>query len=534
MKRHNVGTGGGSCYGNTVITAESKERAEVTKAFLEEKYLTMKRERTEKQTRRKALEHKMSSLKLDEEHKEKLRSDLCKLEIQEMRQARKRLTTDDFYPEKIIGIGSFGQVRLVKKKDSGEIFAMKTMIKSAMVLKNQVSHVRAERNILASKNKTPWLVDLFCSFQDEHNLYLVMEFLPGGDLMGLLIKENVLDEQTTLFYAAELVLAIEAVHELGYIHRDLKPDNVLLDRKGHIKLTDLGLCKKLDPEELRKLKESQPLTESNATTDVATAADVEVDANGKSETPTRPGHRPRKLVYSTVGTPDYIAPEVLSQVGYGMECDWWSLGVILFECLCGYPPFYAEKPLQTCKKVISWKQSLKFPSKYAKTISLNGLHFIKRLLCGQANRLGSKDGAREIRRHPWFEHVNFDTIQHHPAPYVPVFSEDVDIIFEKLKKLEVDEPHFQKYIKEICGSFDDFPDEPLPGASEGKIGKSNARRKVDDPKFLGYTFRKSEKNPDDLIRHVDALVKSGPKSHFTPAGSTERPTLARSNSSPNS
>ena len=528
MKLQNGGAGGGSCYGNSIITAESKERAEVTKAFLEEKYLTMKRERTEKQSRRKALEHKMSSLKLDEEHKEKLRNDLCKLEIQEMRQARKRLTTDDFYPEKIIGIGSFGQVRLVKKKDTGEIFAMKTMIKSAMVLKNQVSHVRAERNILASKNKSPWLVDLFFSFQDEHNLYLVMEFLPGGDLMGLLIKENVLDEQTTLFYAAEAVLAIEAVHELGYIHRDLKPDNVLLDRKGHIKLTDLGLCKKLDPEELRKLKQSEALSERKNENEAAN----EIDAHGEMRT--KPGHRPRKLVYSTVGTPDYIAPEVLSQVGYGMECDWWSLGVILFECLCGYPPFYADKPLQTCKKVINWKQSLKFPSKYAKTISLNGLHFIKRLLCSQANRLGTKDGAIEIKRHPWFEHVNFDTIQHHPAPYVPVFSEDIDTIFENLKALDVNDTQFKEYINEICASFDDFPDEPLPGASEGKIGKSNARRKVDDPKFLGYTFHKSEKNPDELIRHVDALVKSGPKSHFVPSATTGRPTLARSNSSPNS
>lgn len=154
----------------------------------------------------------------------------------------KRIAASDFEPLSIIGRGAFGEVWICRHKESGEIVAMKKMKKKEMLKKNQVGHVRAERDILA-KADNKWIVELKYSFKDSENLYLVMEYLPGGDLMNLLIKKDILTEDEAKFYIAEVILAIEIVHGLDYIHWDLKPDNVLLDKDGHIKLTDFGLCK---------------------------------------------------------------------------------------------------------------------------------------------------------------------------------------------------------------------------------------------------------------------------------------------------
>lgn len=150
----------------------------------------------------------------------------------------------DFEPIKIIGKGAFGEVRVCIYKITGEIVAVKKMRKEEMYKKNQILHVRAERDVL-SEAKIPWIVELKYSFQDELYLYLVMEFCPGGDLMSLLINKDILTEDEARFYTAELILCLEAVHKLNCIHRDLKPDNILIDKSGHIKLSDFGLSKKI-------------------------------------------------------------------------------------------------------------------------------------------------------------------------------------------------------------------------------------------------------------------------------------------------
>lgn len=152
------------------------------------------------------------------------------------------MTIKDFEPLQIIGRGAFGEVRICRYKETGEVVAMKKMKKMEMLHKNQVAHVRAERDVLV-KSCNEWTVDLKLSFQDEKHLYLVMEFLAGGDLMTLLMRKDILSEEESRFYIAESILAIESVHNLNYIHRDLKPDNILLDKDGHVKLTDFGLCK---------------------------------------------------------------------------------------------------------------------------------------------------------------------------------------------------------------------------------------------------------------------------------------------------
>jgi serine/threonine kinase 38 len=145
----------------------------------------------------------------------------------------------------IIGRGAFGEVRVCKHKETGDIVAVKKMRKEEMLSKNQLTHVRTEKEIL-STSKNPWIVNLRFSFQDEYYLYLVMDFLPGGDFMSLLMKKDILNEDESRFYIAELILAVESIHKMNCIHRDLKPDNILIDKNGHIKLSDFGLSKIYD------------------------------------------------------------------------------------------------------------------------------------------------------------------------------------------------------------------------------------------------------------------------------------------------
>ena len=161
-------------------------------------------------------------------------------------QATKKITVSDFETIAIIGRGAFGEVRVVRKRDTGRVYAMKIMRKSEMVKKGQVEHIRAERDVLALVD-SHWIVKLHYSFQTADKLYLVMEFLQGGDFMTILMKFDTLSERDTAFYIAETALAIAEVHRLNYIHRDLKPDNILIDKDGHVKLSDFGLCKSVAP-----------------------------------------------------------------------------------------------------------------------------------------------------------------------------------------------------------------------------------------------------------------------------------------------
>ena len=179
---------------------------------------------------------------LNEEEQKQITNELIKNEVKYLREKRIKERIIDYFPLTIIGRGAFGEVRLCKHVITNEIVAVKKMNKLEMHRKNQLNHIRAERDILVHSN-TNWIVQLKSSFTDNKNLYLVMEYLPGGDLMNLLIKLEIFPEEMARFYMAESILAVEYVHNLNYIHRDLKPDNILIDQNGHIKLTDFGLCK---------------------------------------------------------------------------------------------------------------------------------------------------------------------------------------------------------------------------------------------------------------------------------------------------
>jgi len=503
-----------------------RDRAKAVKEYIEGKYSAMGKIREMRKETWAKLESEMDRMGLSENEKDEKRQAMRLAIKVQSRRARKRITIADFELLKIIGKGAFGQVRLVKRKDTGDILAMKTMVKAGMVLKNQVTHVRAERNILAlhvekyqdsyksqsvANDEDPlgrWIVQLNSSFQDKHNLYLVMEYLPGGDLMGMLIEKDTFSEEATRFYAAEAVLAIEAVHALGYIHRDIKPDNFLLDGRGHLKLTDLGLCKKVDSGVLPGMDHGSlgaaSKTVVGAPTVPVAAIDTDVPINAPS---TRGSRHNRKLAQSTVGTPNYISPEVLIQNGYGMECDWWSLGVILFECLCGYPPFDTEDedPMHVCKNIINWKTSLGFPKEAREKLSKSCLAFVKGLICAAEDRLGYDRGASELKAHPWFKErsaIDFEKIRELEAPYVPEFSDEVEDIQEKLRVLDSKSTEFQRLLKRITSKFDDYEDEPLPGLLEGQVGGHHRP----DPKFLNFTYKPKGTVPS----HKDLLSPAAP------------------------
>ena len=200
-------------------------------------------------------------------------------------------------------------------------------------------------------------------------------------------------------------------------------------------------------------------------------------------------------------TPNYISPEVLVQEGYGMECDWWSLGVILFECLCGYPPFDTEDedPMHVCKNIINWRTTLGFPREAREKLSKECLSFVKGLICSAEDRLGYDKGAIELKEHAWFREkspIDFDRIRELEAPYVPEFSDEIDNIIENLRVLDSSTQEFQKLVKRITSKFDDYEDEPLPGMLEGQLG----RHQRPDPKFLGFTFKpKHSVSSKDLL-----------------------------------
>ena len=362
----------------------------------------------------------MTELNIPEDQASKIKQEILHKEGENLRKKRQKISIFDFVPIKIIGKGAFGEVRICKYIPTGDIVAIKKMKKEEMHKKNQVLHVRAERDVL-SEAKNQWIVELKFSFQDQKFLYLGMEYLPGGDLMTLLMARDILPEEDSKFYAAEMVLAIESVHDMGCIHRDLKPDNVLIGKDGHIKLSDFGLSKKLDAflDKNNKLifnnnnnnNNTKILyNKNNNNSNLSYAEQFRIFKNMKSK-------KRREKAFSTVGTPDYIAPEVFKQKGYGQEIDWWSLGVIMFEMMIGYPPFYSDSSTETCKKILDWENNLEIRPEA--NISKEAVDILKKLINDPEKRLG-RNGAEEVKQHPFFKNVDWKHVKETMIPpFIP-------------------------------------------------------------------------------------------------------------------
>ncbi len=401
----------------------------------------------------------MNELNIPEEEASKIKEEILHKEGENLRKKRQKISIFDFIPIKIIGKGAFGEVRICKYIPTGTVVAIKKMKKDEMHKKNQVLHVRAERDVL-SQAKNQWIVELKFSFQDQKFLYLGMEYLPGGDLMTLLMARDILPEEDAKFYAAEMVLAIESVHEMNCIHRDLKPDNVLIDKDGHIKLSDFGLSKKLDfyIKDSKALKNNKNLRKKNQINGNENNKQLSY-AEQFNEFKNIKIKKRRECAYSTVGTPDYIAPEVFTQKGYGQEVDWWSLGIIMFEMMIGYPPFYSESSTETCKKILDWKNNLEIKPEV--NISKEAIDILKKLINDPDKRLG-KNGADEIKKHPYFKTINWQHIKETLIPpFIPELNGPYDATyFDEYEETEPFYPlnnnsKYKKYQKkDMC--FVDF------------------------------------------------------------------------------
>ncbi|XP_046882742.1 rho-associated protein kinase 1 isoform X1 [Hypomesus transpacificus] len=312
-----------------------------------------------------------------------------------------RMKGEDYEVVKVIGRGAFGEVQLVRHKATRKVYAMKLLSKFEMIKRSDSAFFWEERDIMAFANSA-WVVQLFYAFQDNRYLYMVMEYMPGGDLVNLMSHYDV-PEKWARFYTAEVVLALDGIHAMGFIHRDVKPDNMLLDEAGHLKLADFGTCMKMNKDGM-----------------------VRCD--------------------TAVGTPDYISPEVLKSQGgdgyYGRECDWWSVGVFLYEMLVGDTPFYADSLVGTYSKIMNHKNALTFPED--SDISKDAKNLICAFLTDREVRLG-RNGVDEIKRHPFFKNDQWtwDNIRETAAPVVPELSSDIDTSnFDDIEEDRGDEETF--------------------------------------------------------------------------------------------
>ncbi|KAI8059299.1 kinase-like domain-containing protein [Gongronella butleri] len=283
---------------------------------------------------------------------------------------------DQYNVKETLGTGTFGRVFLAKEAAQGRTVAIKVLKKADVVRLRQVEHINNERQVLASLH-FPFIVQLFCTFQDTERLYMIQEFVLGGELFRHLRRAGRFSNNTAKFYAAEIVLALEYMHSKDIIYRDLKPENLLLDKEGHIKITDFGFAK------------------------IVT-----------------------ERTWTLCGTPEYLAPEIINSKGHGKAVDWWSLGILIYEMLAGFPPFYDDNHFGIYEKILECKLNL------PNHLDASAKDLLKRLLVvDRTRRLGNlKGGPNDIKMHKWFRGTDWLGLLKRSArpPLVPSFANDED------------------------------------------------------------------------------------------------------------
>ncbi|KAI9786418.1 MAG: hypothetical protein M1839_006878 [Geoglossum umbratile] len=387
-----------------------------------------------------------------------------------LRKRRTRLRHGDFQILTQVGQGGYGQVFLAQKKDTREVCALKVMSKKLLFKLDEIRHVLTERDILTAA-KSEWLVRLLYAFQDEESIYLAMEYVPGGDFRTLLNNTGVLHNRHARFYIAEMFSCIDALHQLGYIHRDLKPENFLIDSTGHVKLTDFGLSAgMLSPRKIESLR-----VKLEEVGDLVVPFGRPMGERTVAER--REGYRSlreREVNYakSIVGSPDYMAPEVLKGEEYDFTVDYWSLGCMLFEALAGYPPFAGATVDETWQNLKHWKKVLRKPEYEDPNyfLSRRTWDLITRLVASKTSRF---HGIGEIHAHPYFAEVDWTRLREQRAPFVPELDSETD-----------------------AGYFDDFSNEADMAKYKEVHDKQNALENMADRDekmnkglFVGFTFR---------------------------------------------
>jgi len=296
----------------------------------------------------------------------------------------RQFTFADFDLRATVGTGTFGRVRVVKIKGNSDRtpLALKILKKSEVIRLKQVEHVKAEKQIL-TMIEHPFVVNILNTFQDEKRLFMLLEYVNGGELFSFLRKEGRLPNDHARFYAGEIILAFAYLHTMHIVYRDLKPENLLIDCEGHIKITDFGFAKVVEDR-----------------------------------------------TWTLCGTPEYLAPEIIQSKGHGKGVDWWALGILMFEMLAGYPPFYDENPFGIYQKVLAGR--IDFPRHF----DVKAKDLIKRLLThDRAKRFGClKHGAEDLKKHKWYKGIDWDVMLNRgiPTPFVPnVKSMDDTSMFDR-------------------------------------------------------------------------------------------------------
>ena len=281
----------------------------------------------------------------------------------------------DFHIMRTLGTGSFGRVHLVRSVHNGRYYAIKVLKKYQVVKMKQVEHTNDERRMLKLVEH-PFLIRMWGTFQDSKNLFMVMDYIEGGELFSLLRKSHRFPNPVAKFYAAEVALAVEYLHSHDIIYRDLKPENILLDRNGHIKITDFGFAKEVNT-----------------------------------------------VTWTLCGTPDYIAPEVITTKPYNKSVDWWSFGILIFEMLTGYTPFYDPTPMKTYENILNG--TITYPDYLPPDI----LDLLQKLIVKDLTlRLGNlQNGSDDVKNHPWFKEVIWERLLSRDieTPYEPPITSGV-------------------------------------------------------------------------------------------------------------
>ncbi|KAK4133300.1 kinase-like protein [Trichocladium antarcticum] len=395
-----------------------------------------------------------------------------------LRKRRVRLRHADFQILTQVGQGGYGQVFLAQKKDTKEVCALKVMSKKLLFKLDEVRHVLTERDILTTA-KSDWLVRLLYSFQDDKNIYLAMEYVPGGDFRTLLNNTGVLSNRHARFYIAEMFCAVDALHQLGYIHRDLKPENFLVDSSGHVKLTDFGLAAGfLAP---AKIESMRIRLEKASDTPVPFGKPMEQ----RTVAERREGYRTMRekdvnYAKSIVGSPDYMAPEVLRGEEYDFTVDYWSLGCMLFEALTGFPPFAGATPDETWRNLNHWREVLKRPVWEDPNYFLSNRtwNFITTCINSRSRRFSN---IKDIYGHQYFAEVDWAVLRDTRPPFVPELDSETD-----------------------AGYFDDFSNEAdmakykeVHEKQQALEGMAERNDEMGKGLFVGFTFRHRKPATDE-------------------------------------
>ncbi|CAG8245890.1 unnamed protein product [Penicillium salamii] len=498
-------------------TIKTVETAAVAKIYLELHFNSVFNDKDPRQQRQVELQRQMYSFELTPEerlmtmHNWVLRENDHLRQCRVLKSSRHKVQSEEavslagYKSIKVLGKGSFGVVRLIRKvegerkvtedgnvsPDNGggiansrskplglfisavegakqtrrrymtgekkEFYAMKVIKKSGMIRNSQEGHIRAERDFLVASQRSRWVVPLIASFQDTSNLYLVMDYMVGGDFLSFLIRKDTLREDWARFYVAEMVLCIEEAHRLFWIHRDVKPDNFLISASGHLKISDfglafsghwshdqdyynihrysllekLGIAVKGDAEDQRQ---AAALEEHLSDTSVRGMDDeVPLEPPNTDLLDWRENHGRRRFAKSVVGTSQYMAPEVIRGEMYDGRCDWWSLGIILYECLYGFTPFGCDNRHDTKIKILQHAENLNFPRQTPsdKMVSADALDLIIRILkerefrlCSPKYRLNDILSGRPVSKQMLY---SMDTYHRNIASYYVYANDATDI-----------------------------------------------------------------------------------------------------------